>query len=233
MPPAPPSIAEIAAAVGNPARANVLVALLDGRALTAQELAHAAGVAAPTASGHLARLTGARLLAVSRQGRHAYFRLASPQVGRMLESIMDVAADRPRRGQPIWRGEAALRTARTCYDHLAGRLGVALADALAGRGHVVLTEDGGEVTEAGKDFLAGFGIDMGALARGRRAFCRPCLDWSERRLHLAGALGAALAERCFALGWTARMRDGRALRISTDGARGFAQTFGIDLGAPR
>lgn len=231
MPSVPPAVAEIAAAVGNPARVSVLAALLDGRSLTAKELAHAAGVSPQTASGHLARLTGTGLLAVARQGRHAYFRLASPQVGRLLEAIMSVAAEAPRTGPPPWRADAGLRVARTCYDHLAGRLGVALAEALAAHGHVVLSEDGGEVTPAGAAFLARFGIDVAGLAHGRRAFCRPCVDWSERRLHLAGAVGAALADRCFALGWTARMRDSRAVRISDDGRRGFAETFGISVPA--
>src|SRR5436190_6217909 len=133
-----PSLAEIAALVGNPARANMLTALLDGRALTATELTYAGGVAPQTASGHLARLTEGRLLTLAKQGRHAYYRLASPMIARMLESIMAVAADGPPRYQPRWRGDDAVRNARTCYDHLAGRLGVGLADALAGGNHITL-----------------------------------------------------------------------------------------------
>jgi DNA-binding transcriptional ArsR family regulator len=226
-----PAISEVAALVGNPARANVLMALLDGRALTASELAYAAGVSPQTASGHLAKMTEARLLALTKQGRHSYYRLASPQVGRMLEGIMAVAVDGPTRYQPRWRGEEELRTARTCYDHLAGRLSVALADTLTARNQVVLTEDGGMVTPAGEEFLRGFGLDMHRLGRGHRAFCRPCLDWSERRPHLAGAVGAALAARCFDLGWIARVRDTRALKIPPDGRRGFADAFGIELPA--
>src|SRR5215831_4114806 len=150
MEPIQPSLAEIAALVGNPARANMLTALLDGRALTAKELALAGGVAPQTASGHLARLTEGRLLTLARQGRHAYYRLASPLIGRMLEGIMAVAVEGPPRYQPKWRGDEALRTARTCYDHLAGRLGVALTDALTAREHVQLTDDGGVVTQAGE-----------------------------------------------------------------------------------
>jgi DNA-binding transcriptional ArsR family regulator len=138
-----PSLAEVAALVGNPARANMLTALLDGRALTATELAFAGGVAPQTASGHLAKLTEGRLLTLAKQGRHAYYRLASPMIGRMLESIMAVAADGPPRYQPRWRGGDALRNARTCYDHLAGRLGVGLADALVECEHVALTEEWG------------------------------------------------------------------------------------------
>jgi DNA-binding transcriptional ArsR family regulator len=222
-----PSIAEIAALVGNPSRANVLMALLDGRALTASELAYAAGVSPQTTSGHLAQMTEARLLSVSRQGRHAYYRLASPLIGRMLEGIMAVAADGPPRHRPHWRGDEALRTARTCYDHLAGRLGVALADALAERHQIVLAEDGGEVTPSGEDFLRGFGVDTRRVSLGRRAFCRPCLDWSERRFHLAGALGAALAARAFDLGWLERKRDSRAVLVTRTGSDGFAEKFGI------
>jgi DNA-binding transcriptional ArsR family regulator len=224
-----PSLAEIAALVGNPARANVLTALLDGRALTATELAYAAGVAPQTTSGHLARLTEGRLIALTKQGRHSYYRLASPLIGRMLESIMAVAADGPPRYQPRWRGGDALRDARTCYDHLAGRLGVALADALAARDCLMLSEDGGVVTPAGEAFFLRFGIDLAEKSGSRRPFCRPCLDWSERRTHLAGALGAALATRCFKLDWIARIRDTRAVRVTPNGQRGFAETFGVDF----
>ncbi len=222
-----PPIAEIAALVGNPARANVLTALLDGRALTATELAYAAHVSPQTTSGHLARLVEARLLVAEKQGRHCYFRLASPLIGQMLEGIMAVAADGPPRHQPRWRGGEVLRTARTCYDHLAGRLGVALADALASRRQIVLTADGGQVTDRGARFLGEFGIDLAALGLRRRAFCRPCLDWSERRTHLAGSVGAALASRCFELGWIERQRDTRAVAILPAGRQGFAEMFGI------
>jgi DNA-binding transcriptional ArsR family regulator len=227
--PGSPSISEVAALVGNPARANVLLALLDGRALTAGELAYAAGVSPQTTSGHLARMTDARLLTLTKQGRHSYYRLASPLVGRMLEGIMAVAVDGPPRYRPRWRGDDELRMARTCYDHLAGRLGVALADVLAARDHVVLSEDGGMVTPSGEQFFLGFGIDVREMNHGRRAFCRPCLDWSERRPHLAGAVGAAVAARCFELGWIEHVRDPRALKILPKGKRGFADLFGIEL----
>ena len=224
-----PAVSEIAALVGNPARANILMALADGRALTASELAYAAGVSPQTTSEHLAKLREANLLALTKQGRHSYFRLSSPKIARMIESIMVVAADGPQRYRPRWNGDDQLRTARTCYDHIAGRLGVALADALTHRKHVVLTDDGGMVTRAGEKFLAGFGISLQDAREGRRTFCRPCLDWSERRPHLAGALGAALADRCFDLGWIARIRYSRALKISAKGERGFMDAFGISL----
>ncbi len=231
MPALQPSLAEVAALIGNPARANMLQALVDGRALTASELAYAGGVAPQTASEHLAKLTEGRLLALAKQGRHCYYRLASPLIATMLESIMAVAADGPARYQPRWRGGDALRNARTCYDHLAGRLAVALADALVEREHVVLSEDGGVVTPTGEDFFHCFGIDFRERTRSRRPFCRPCLDWSERRTHLAGAVGAALAAHCFELGWIGRIRDTRAVLITPEGERGFSETFGIKLAA--
>jgi DNA-binding transcriptional ArsR family regulator len=215
----------VAALLGEPAGANILMALADGRALTATELAFAAHVSASTASEHLTRLTGSGLVAPEKQGRHHYFRLAAPLVGQMLESVMAVAGPEPP-PTPTWHGNQALRTARTCYDHLAGRLGVALADALQTDGHVILTQDGGEATGSGLAFLRDFGADPAA---GKRVFCRPCLDWSERRAHIAGRLGAALASRCLALGWVARLRDTRTMAITPAGEVGFAARFGIRL----
>jgi DNA-binding transcriptional ArsR family regulator len=226
-----PSISELAALVGNPARTSIQMALMDGRAHTATELACSAGVSPQTTSGHLAKMAAAHLLVPAKQGRHSYFRLASPGVARMLEGIMVVANDDPSRRLPRWHGDEQLRTARTCYDHLAGRLGVALADALIRRKHLELSEDGGVITPAGAKFLSGFGVDEENARRSRRVFCRPCLDWSERRPHLAGALGAALATRCFDLKWIVRKPDSRALDISTDGQRGFAETFGVSRDA--
>jgi DNA-binding transcriptional ArsR family regulator len=228
---AQPAVAEIAALVGNPARANILMALIDGRALTASELSYVAGVSPQTTSEHLAMLREANLLSMTKQGRHCYFRLGSPQVARMIESIMVVAVDAPQRYRPRWNGGEQLRTARTCYDHIAGRLGVALTDALSRHEHIVLSEDGGMVTRTGEKFLADFGVHLDDVRRGRRTFCRPCVDWSERRLHLAGALGAALAGRCLELGWVARLRGSRALKISAAGENGFRELFGITLSA--
>jgi DNA-binding transcriptional ArsR family regulator len=222
-------IAATASLLGDPARANILAALMDGRALTAKELAYAAHVSPQTTSGHLGKLTQAGLLTPQKQGRHRYYRLASPLVGQMLEGIMAVAGDSdaatPQR-RTAWRGGEALRMARSCYDHLAGRLGVGLADSLCERGHVALTADGGEVTDTGHRFLREFGAEP---EPGRRAFCRPCLDWSERRPHIAGRLGAALACRCFELGWIARQRDTRAVAITAAGRTGFAERFGLAL----
>ena len=226
---AQPAVAEIAALVGNPARANILMALIDGRALTASELAYVAGVSPQTTSEHLAMLREANLLSLTKQGRHSYYRVGSPKVAHMIEGIMVVAADGPQRYRPRWNGDDRLRTARTCYDHIAGRLGVALTDTMTRRKHLVLSEDGGMVTRAGERHLADFGVALAAAKEGRRAFCRPCLDWSERRLHLAGALGAAIAARCLDLGWIARIRDSRALQISAKGEKGFKEKFGISV----
>jgi DNA-binding transcriptional ArsR family regulator len=224
------ALAETAALVGEPARAAMLMALMDGRALTAAELARVAGIMPQTASGHLARMTTAGLLALHRQGRHHYHRLASPAVARMLEAVIEVCAVRDgemkRRAVVTGPRDAAMRAARTCYDHLAGRLGVGLADALTGRGHVELSAEGGAATPAGLAFLREFGVEFGNGAR-HSVYCRPCLDWSERRLHIGGALGAALAARCFALGWIRRQEGSRAVTVTPAGERGFRQSFGM------
>lgn len=223
-----PYIAEIAALAGDPARANILSALMNGGRSSAGELAYAAHVTAQTASAHLAKLVAAGLLADEREGRNRYFRLASPAVARMLEQIMAVAVARAPRYRPAWMRDERLRTARTCYDHLAGRLGVALADSLAARGHVVLDDDGGEVTETGARLFDKVGVDLAGAGK-RRRFCRPCLDWSERRPHLGGAVGAALAQRCFDLGWIERVKDSRAVAITPHGRDGFSTAFGIEI----
>ena len=221
-------LAATAALLGDPARANMLAALMDGRALTAKELAYAARVSPQTTSGHLGKLTEAGLLVPAKQGRHRYYRLSSPLVGEMLEGILAVVGSLQPRAAP-WRGGEALRTARTCYDHLAGRLGVGLADSLITHGLVTLSPDGGEVTEDGHAFLRDFGAEPGL---GKRVFCRPCLDWSERRPHIAGRLGCALADRCFDLGWISRQRDSRAVAITPSGREGFAARFGVVLPMP-
>ena len=227
------NLAEVAALVGDPARANMLSALLHGQALTAGELAFFAHVAPSTASAHLAKLVEANLLSVVSQGRHRYFRLASPLVARMLEGIAQVAAlQSPGRFRPPSARDEALCLARTCYDHLAGRLGVAIADSLSSRGHVMLDEDGGIVTESGAAFLARLGIDMARLQRRHgRAFCRPCLDWSERRPHLAGAVAAAIASTCLEQGWVERLRDSRAVAVTRRGRIAFTELFGLELDA--
>jgi len=228
-----PLIAEIAGLVGEPARANMLSALLDGRALTAGELAYAARVTPQTASSHLGKLIEAGLLTPLKDGRHRYFHLASPKVAHMLEGIMAVAVDNRPRYRPLSRQARELRSARVCYDHLAGRLSVDLADFLVKREYIVLGDEGGQVTEDGTRFLAEFGIELFAAAMKRRQFCRSCLDWTERRPHIGGAVGAALTNRCFELGWTERMKHSRGVIVTASGKRGFLETFDITIAEER
>ena len=235
------AFAQAAALVGNPARANMLLALMDGRALTAKELAQAAGITPQTASEHLASLTEGGLLVVEQQGRHRYHRVASASVAHMLESIMSVAAEReetkqsPRRPIVVGPRDKALRRARTCYDHLAGQLAVQLADKLVQRGHIDLSPDGGALTSDGIAFLGTLGVDLGknpsraGLRQNNRMFCRPCLDWSERRSHIAGQVGAAICESCFARGWLRRIDGTRAVDVTPIGQRGFGEAFGFVL----
>jgi DNA-binding transcriptional ArsR family regulator len=225
-------IAAIAALIGDPARANIVSALMDGGARSAGDLAFAAHVTPQTASAHLGKLAAAGLIALQERGRYRYYRLASGDVARMLEQIIIVAAAHTARYRPAWMRDEGLRSARTCYDHLAGRLGVALADSLVGGDRVRLDSDGGEVTAAGACFFAEWGLDLAGIAVRRRRYCRPCIDWSERRPHLGGAVGAALAERCFALGWIERIKDSRAVRVTAAGGTGFAATFGLDFVPP-
>lgn len=224
------SVAQVGALLGDPARMAMLQALMDGRALTAAELAHAAGVTPQTASGHLGRLAAAHLVTVAKQGRHRYHRLATPQVARLLEGLMLVASDSvgptPRAGPR----DARLRLARTCYDHMAGWLGVSVADALAARGWVEIVDDAALVTPEGLHRLAALGVDVGAGSAGAgraKPLCRPCLDWSERRPHLAGRLGNALCAHCLERGWVRKRSDSRALDITPTGWNSFAEMFDI------
>ncbi|HEX9770332.1 MAG TPA: winged helix-turn-helix domain-containing protein [Kiloniellales bacterium] len=224
-----PYIAEAAALIGDPARANMLLALKDEGALTASELAHIAGVTPQTASGHLAKLTQAGLAAVERQGRHRYYRLAEARVADALEALMGLAvATAPRRRRPGPRDEA-VRFARSCYDHLAGRLGVALTWSLVEQGSLDVRDDGFLLTGEGEKRLSAFGLEPSRLRPGRRPLTRRCLDWSERRPHLGGALGAALMTRALTLGWIARRKGSRAVALTTAGRTGFKDVFGVDL----
>jgi DNA-binding transcriptional ArsR family regulator len=222
------ALAEIAALMGDVTRANILSSLMDGRALTASELAWHGGVSAQTTSGHLAKLSDANLISMTKQGRHRYYRLASPEVAQAIEALMAVASFGPKRYRPTGPKDEALRRARTCYDHLAGRLGIAVTDALTSRDYLMLSDSAGALTEKGQRFLCAFGIDL-EEEKNRRAVCKTCLDWSERRPHLAGRLGAALCTRMFDLGWVERIRDSRALSITTAGRGGLESTFGIEI----
>ena len=207
----------------------MLSALLDGRALTATELAYAARVTPQTASTHLAKLTKAGLVAPIRDGRYRYFLLASPGVAQMLEGIMAVALENRPRYRPISGQAREFSAARICYDHLAGRLGVDLTDALVTHEYMVVGDETAEITQAGSRFLTEFGIDLAALNSTPRDFCRLCLDWTERRPHIAGAVGAALTKRWFDLGWTERMKHSSAVVVTASGKHGFLETFGISV----
>ncbi|PTM51372.1 ArsR/SmtB family transcription factor [Phreatobacter oligotrophus] len=216
-----PSIASVAALIGDPARANMLAALMSGRALTAGELAREAGIAAPTASGHLARLREAGLVLVEAQGRHRYVRLAGPEVAAVLEGLMGLSArDGRLRTRPGPR-DPALRTARVCYDHLAGEWGVRLYDALLADGRLDAAGGSPVLTTRGRAFFAAEGIDLAAAASSRRPLCRACLDWSERRPHLAGALGRAILDHAIARHWLRRVPESRALAVTPPGLSAF------------
>lgn len=225
-------IARIASLMGEPARTAMLVELMDGRSLTAGELARAARVTPQTASRHLALLVEGGLLATAPRGRHRYHRLASPDVARLVESVMQLAVDRAPAGPRVVPGprDERLRTARRCYDHIAGRLGVAIADRLLDDGAVALDLDAGtgEITARAAASLGrmGMAMDHATGAAGMRAVCRPCLDWSERRHHVSGRLGAAILAHCIASGWLRRRAADRALEITPPGAAALRDWLG-------
>jgi DNA-binding transcriptional ArsR family regulator len=220
-----PDIALIASLVGDPARANMLASLMSGAALTAGELARDAGVTPQTASGHLTQLLGGGLLAVEKQGRHRYYRLAGPDVAAAIEALMDLATQAGTRRTRPGPKDAEMRLARVCYDHLAGTRGVELFSRLTQHHIIALDGSGVFVTPDGEVALSRFGIDVTGLARAKRPLCRTCLDWSERRPHLAGGLGAGLLDRIFALGWAERIEGGRTVKFTPRGERDFAQLF--------
>ena len=220
-----PNIARVAGMIGEPARAEMLSVLMGGQALTATELAAAANVTKQTASAHLGKLLEAQLVTVESQGRHRYFRLADDDVAHLLESLMGVAF---RSGAVRVRTsprEPALRSARVCYDHLAGDQGVQVLDALLRRKLLRRRDNTLELTAAGEDFLREFGIDIDALAAKRRPLCRTCLDWSVRRHHLGGAVGAELLQRMFTLGWARRVKNSRVVAFTPTGEAALTRKF--------
>jgi DNA-binding transcriptional ArsR family regulator len=224
-------MAEVASLVGEPARAAMLQAMMDGRALTAGELAGTANITPQTASAHLNQLCASGLVSVVQQGRYRYHRLAAPQVAQMLESLMLVAAGTltPRTGPR----DVSLRTARTCYDHIAGQLGVGIADAMKQQGLVEIDDDAGMLTASGGEFLAHLGIvlDRPPEKRQTRALplCRLSLDWSERRPHLSGRLGAELCRHSLTIGWIRRRQGSRALDVTPEGRRVFRDIFQLEM----
>ncbi|HWA29737.1 MAG TPA: helix-turn-helix domain-containing protein [Rhizomicrobium sp.] len=222
-----PSIAPIAALAGDPARANMLAALLAGKALTATELANEAGITAQTASSHLAKLESGGLIAGVKQGRHRYFRLSGADVAEMLEKMMGVAARAGHLRTRPGPSDPKVRRARVCYDHLAGEMGVAMFDGLARRGVIAARGEDVHLTRKGEGFVTGLGIDLDALAQGRRPLCKSCLDWSQRRSHLAGSLGAALLDCIYDQGWAMRDRKSRAVLFTRSGEARFRSFFAV------
>ncbi|OZG71641.1 transcriptional regulator [Hahella sp. CCB-MM4] len=222
-------IARIAALVGEPARTAMLLALMDGRAFTAHELAEAGGITPQTASRHLSQLVDAGLLSVEKQGRHRYHRLASEKVAIMLEGIMQVASIQRTAVAPIATGpkDQTMRRARMCYDHIAGRLGVAIAEHLISREAIILDSGSGQITEQLNQALAPIKLQLDLPSPNKtKALCRPCLDWSERRYHVAGHLGRQICDHLIEHGYLRRKQGERALTITTKGATELRQWLG-------
>jgi DNA-binding transcriptional ArsR family regulator len=210
--------------LADPGRAAILVALLEGNSLPAGELARAASVSAQSASAHLAKLSRGGLITMQQEGRCRYYKLAGPRVANALEALGAIATARPAAEYIVSRADQSLLLARSCYDHLAGRIGVALTDAMQ-KQRVIITEGERDyrVTSKGADWLSRLGVQMESLHRSKRHLARRCLDWTERRPHIGGALGAALMERFLADGWLARTRGSRALRVTLKGRRSFTE----------
>ena len=220
-------ISSVAALLADPSRARVLEALMDGRSLTATELAFHARVSAQTTSGHLAKLTDASLLSCETVGRCRYYRLAGPAVAEALEALTVLAPKGPPRAAEAQSEIEQIRFARTCYDHLAGRLGVALTEAMVGRGYLRPGSGDFHVTVSGASFLRELDVNAEKAKRERRAFVRKCVDWTERRPHLAGALGAALAARWLQQEWVHRVPEGRHLLLTPKGGRALYRWFRV------
>lgn len=221
-----PDISRIAALIGDPARANILTALMSGKALTATELASEAGVTLQTTSAHLSKLEAAEMISCRKSGRHKYFTLGGDDVGHALEALMGLAAGAGHLRTRTGPKDAALREARVCYNHLAGAKGIALYQGLLARGVVKEQDEEVTLTETGADFLRDFGIDVDGLNRSKTPLCRSCLDWSARQTHLAGSVGRALLAKMQEIGWAERVEGTRVVRFTSKGERGFAEAFG-------
>ncbi len=224
-----PDLIEIAALIGDPSRAAILGTLLGGKMLPAGELARAAKISPQTASTHLAKLVSGGLIIQQASGRHKYFRLANNEVAQALEALQAISPPKPVQSLHESNRLHALQYARTCYDHLAGKVGVALTDRLLEMNILIKTGNDYLLSEEGKAKLRAFGVNMEIPAASRRRFAFPCLDWSERRYHLAGSLGAALTKHLFEINWLESLADGRAVRVTGAGLQGFWQEFGVKL----
>ncbi|MCY0902790.1 MAG: winged helix-turn-helix domain-containing protein [Firmicutes bacterium] len=225
--PTPPTIASLAALIADPSRATILLALLGGQSLLASELARAARITPQTASAHLRKLVDGGLLVSHRVGRHHYFRLLSPEVAHVLESLSTIAP--PQRVRSLRQSDEAkaMRCARTCYDHVAGELGVAIAERLLEQRWLLLRGDAYEVSATGIAALRRLGINVEDLLRGKRHFAKPCLDWSERKYHIGGALGAAIATKMFELAWIERVPASRAVKVTQVGKSALQAHLGL------
>ncbi|MFD3448945.1 ArsR/SmtB family transcription factor [Microbacteriaceae bacterium 4G12] len=224
-----PNAALIATLVSETSRAAILTVLLDGRFHPASELAYMAGIKPQTASFHLSKMVYANVVAVEKQGRHRYYGIQNQEVAQIMESLLSIAPPVEIKSLKQASENKSLRLARTCYDHLAGHLGVQLTLSLINMGIINEEKYGFIVTEKGEEFFTAFEIDLEKVKKKRRSFSHKCLDWSERRHHLAGALGNALLERLLELNWVQRLPKTRAIKITNDGQKGFKETFSIDI----
>ncbi|QDQ02754.1 helix-turn-helix transcriptional regulator [Lysinibacillus fusiformis] len=224
-----PNMAEVASLLGEASRATILTSLMDGRYHTASELAFMAGIKPQTASFHLAKLVDGNLVKVEKQGRHRYFQLANEEIAQFLETFLTISPPPEVRSLKQSSQVKLLQDARTCYDHLAGKLGVQLTESMVHLGYLEKNETEFVVTFKGQQFFTDFGIDLKALTRKRRSFSHACLDWSERRHHLAGALGYGLLSRFLDLEWITRVPSIRAIKVTEKGKLGFKQIFQIEL----
>jgi DNA-binding transcriptional ArsR family regulator len=224
------NIATPAALIGDPVRAAILLALLDDRVMPATALAWQVGVSSQTASNHLTKLVAGGLLSVAAKGRCRYYRLARPEVAHVLEALAVLGPPPRELNHPHSPQARRLRDARSCYDHLAGRLGVALADALEAGGLIAATGEAHySLTELGRQKLGDLGVDLAGLTGTAKGAARPCIDWTERRRHLKGPLAARLLTRFLELGWIERGKENRAIRVTPKGRQGLRDVLGVDL----
>ncbi len=220
-----PDIALLGSLIGDPARANMLTALMTGMALTASELAAEASITLQTASSHLSKLEAGGLIRQRKQGRHRYFSIADDDVGNLLETMMGLAQKKGHMRTRTGPKDPALRKARVCYNHLAGEYGVQMLDSMKARNFVLEGKDELELTDAGRDFVTAMGIDMEPLSNSRRPLCKPCLDWSARRSHLAGSIGTAFLEHFYHQGWARRISGSRVVDFNQKGEAEFKSLF--------
>ncbi|MFB7156094.1 MULTISPECIES: ArsR/SmtB family transcription factor [unclassified Lysinibacillus] len=224
-----PNMAEIASLLGETSRATMLASMMDGRFHTASELAYMAAIKPQTASFHLAKLVEGKLVKVEKQGRHRYFQLADEEIAHLLESFLAISPPPEVRSLKQSSQIKLLQDARTCYDHLAGKLGVQLTESLVNAGYLKLEKKQFLITAEGAQFFIDFGLDLDDLKRKRRSFSHACLDWSERRYHLAGALGQGMLTHFLSLGWVTRVPSIRAIKVTEKGRLGFKEVFKFEV----